>query len=151
MACGQHAILVVQIDKFETLRAEIGEERTAVILKNLEKIMKNYSMEDTLVARYNDYTFAVILHYLTSREEISEMANEIQQTILAEQTHWKDKVTVSIGGAECHHDPKEGYKCATRLAMEALGAAKLKGDTIVVAPDTLPPHPLAVKKGGLHR
>ena len=151
MACGQHAILVVQIDKFETLRAEIGEERTAVILKNLEKIMKNYSMEDTLVARYNDYTFAVILHYLTSREEISEMANEIQQTILAEQTHWKDKVTVSIGGAECHHDPKEGYKCATRLAMEALGAAKLKGDTIVVAPDTLPPHPLAVKKGVLHR
>jgi len=146
LACGQHAIVVVQIDDFISIREKLGEERTAELLSNMENLMKEYALDDTLVARYNDYTFAVVLHYLTGRDEIMEICEEIRESINNAKKKWKDQVTVSVGAAECHHDPKEGYKCATRLALEALAEAKLVKDTSVIAPDTLKPHPLAVEK-----
>ena len=144
LACGQHGILVVQIDNYEELKADIGEERMTTLLKQVEDIMTTYALEDTVIARYNQSTFAVILHFLSSREEIQEMAEEIREAINLAKRHWQDKPTVSVGAAECHHDICVGYKCATLLAMEALKDAKEKGDTVVLAEDTLPPHPLAV-------
>lgn len=151
LACGQHGIIVVQIDEFDRLRENIGEERTAEVLENLKKQMVDYALEDTLVAQYNDHTYAVILHYLASREEIQEMAEEIRETIKEEAKGWRDPITVSIGASECHHDPKEGYKCATELSMQALKEAKLTGDKVVVAPDILPHHPLSMPHAACSR
>ena len=145
LACGQHGILVVQIDNFDELRKSIGEERTEKLLKNMEEVMAAYALEDTLIARYNPSTFAVILHFLAEREEIEEIAEEIREAINMAKKKWEDKPTVSVGAAECHHDVCEGYKCATLLAMEALKEAKEKGDTVVLAEDTLPLHPLAIE------
>ena len=144
LACGKHAVLVVRIDGFDSLKREIGPERTKELLANIEDVMKSYALEDTLVARYNESTFAVILHYIADRDEIFEMGEEIRENIHVAANGWRDKVTVSVGAAECHHDPQQGYKCATALAMEALAKAMEEGNRVVVAPDTLPPHPMAV-------
>lgn len=147
LACGQHAIVVVQIDDFSKLRIKIGKERTDALIANMDNLMQEFALEDTIVAKYDDSTFAVVLHYLTSREEIETMCNEIKETVREAAEGWEDKITVSIGAAECHHDPNQGYKCATLLAMDALKEARdAGGNCVVLAPDTLPLHPLHVAK-----
>ena len=146
LACGQHAILVVRIDDFEKLRGKMSESDFADLGDKLNDLMATYALEDTIIAKYDTATYVVVLHYLENREEISEICKELQDAINMSCKSWgygKLNLTVSIGAAECHHDPDEGYKCAARLAMEAMEEAQKKNKKFIVAPDTLRPHPLA--------
>ena len=144
LACGQHAILVVQIDDFDNITARIGEERTATMLKAMDNLMSEFALEDTLVAKYSDSTYAVILHYLANREEIAEICEEIKEAVRESAKTWTDPISVSIGAAECHHDPDDGYKCAAKLAMTALKQARANHQEYFIAPDVLKPNPYAV-------
>lgn len=146
LACGQHAILVVQIDDFDSITSRIGTERTAGLLKSMDALMSEFAFDDTLVAKYSDSTYAVVLHYLSGREEIEEMCEEIKETVYEASQKWEDPISVSIGAAECHHDPDDGYKCAAKLAMTALKKARSIDSEYVIAPDILRPHPCAVAK-----
>lgn len=143
LACGQHAIVVIQIDKYDELKERLGREGTRLFQSKFETLMKTYALDDTIVAKYNDATYVVVLHYLSSREEISEICHEIVEAVNDAKVDWGIDVSVNVGAAECHHDPNQGYKCAAALAMDALREAKAKNGGVSVAPDTLPLHPLA--------
>lgn len=138
LACGQHAICIVQIDDFSTKRAVWGAEKTKEILKKLEDLMSMYALEDTLIARYNDATFVVVLHYIEDHAEIQDTCDEIKAAIT--DAHLGDEnapLTVSIGASECRHDPQVGYECAMSLAMDALSAAQKSGNQVQVSNATL--------------
>lgn len=145
LACGQHAIVVVQINQFEEIKEKLTRSQLNELLQKIEKQMETYALEDTIVAKYNEYTYVVVLHYLNSRDEIEEICNEIEASFSEDKEISKYNVSVTLGAAECHHDPDSGYKCAARLAMEALQEAKEKNKEFILAPDTLRPHPLALK------
>ena len=132
LACGDHAICIVQIDDYLARRAAWGPEKTKEVLKEFEGIMSAYALEDTLIARYNDYTFVVVLHHLRDKSEVSEICAEIQSSIRDACIGGSVPLTVSIGASECHHDPEVGYECAMSYALKALGLAQ-KSDGISIA------------------
>ena len=150
LACGQHGIVVVQVNEIDKIRKQLSKEEYDKLMSNLESVMQTYALEDTIVARYDEATFVVVLHYLTDREELTDICQEIEDTVRDAKDNWTYEVKVTIGAAECHHDPDNGYKCAARLAMDALKEAKLKNKEFIVAPDTLRHHPLAVAKATSH-
>ncbi len=144
LACGQHAIVVVQIDQLDKLRQELSPEEFKAFKSKFETLMKAYALEDTIVAKYDEATYVVVLHYINSREEIDDICLEIREAVDDARNEWNLDISVSVGAAECHHDPNCGYKCAAKLAMDALEKSRTTGEGVYVAPDTLPPHPLAV-------
>ena len=133
LACGDHAVCIVQVDDYNARRVAWGPEKTKAVLKELEDIMSAYALEDTLIARYNDSTFVVVLHYLDSHDEIEEICAEIQATINDANIGGEDPLTVSIGASECHHDPKVGYECAMAYALRALSEAQDNNGGISIA------------------
>ena len=143
LACGQHAIVVIQIDKIDELKGRLGKEGFKAFQSKFETLMKAYALDDTIVAKYNDATYAVVLHYLSCREEISDICSELKESVDVAKLEWGVDIDVSVGAAECHHDPNEGYKCAAALAMEAMKEAKKARGGVAIAPDILPLHPLA--------
>ena len=143
LACGQHAILVAQIDNYDSLKKSLGKDSLQDFKTRFEALLKTFALDDTIIAKYNDSTYVIVLHFLNARDEIEEMCQEIRESVSESSEDWGLDITVSVGAAECHHDPEKGYKCAAELAMEALRIAQTDPEGIVVAPDTLPPHPLA--------
>ncbi|MBQ7246143.1 MAG: GGDEF domain-containing protein [Firmicutes bacterium] len=133
LACGQHAVCIVQIDNFAKIRASWDNEKLESVLKSMESIMEHYAMDDNLIARYNDSTFVVVLHYLESRSEIIEMCEEIKYAINEAKLGDDTPIKVSIGASVCRHDPTQGYKCAMHHALEALARAHKKEDSIVLS------------------
>ena len=132
LACGDHAICIVQIDNFNALRSAWGAEKTKSIMKEVENIMSTFALEDTLIARYNDSTFVVVLHYLEDKNEIQEICSEIKESINEAMLGDDLKLTVSIGASECHHDPQVGYECAMSAALKALMNAQSSDSGIAV-------------------
>ena len=133
LACGKHAVCIVQIDDFASIRASWGEEKTQSVLKSMEKIMEEFALDDNLIARYNDSTFVVVLHYIADNDEISSMCEEIRYAINDAKLGGDDPITVSIGASVCRHDQKQGYKCAMSYALEALYKAHEGTDSIEVS------------------
>ena len=144
LACGQHAILVVTIDSYDSLKSSLSRDRMLDFRTQFEALLKTFALDDTIIAKYNDSTYVIVLHYLTDRDEIEEICQEIREAIADSSDDWGLDITASVGAAECHHDPNQGYKCAAALAMEAVRKAQATNEGIVIAPDTLPLHPLAV-------
>ena len=136
LACGQHAIIVVQIDRFNELRNSLGEERFKAFQSKFETLMKTYALDDTIVAKYNDSTYVVVLHYINGREEIADISQEIRESVEVARQEWGVDASVSVGAAECHHDPECGYKCAASLAMNALKIAHGTPEGYHIAPET---------------
>ena len=124
LACGEHALCIVQIDNYNERRLAWGPEKTKQVIKELEDLMSAYALEDTLIARYNDSTFVVVLHHLDSEDEIEEICTEIKGSIDDACLGDDMPLTVSIGASKCHHDHKEGYKCAMSLALDSLAIAQ---------------------------
>ena len=124
LACGDHAICIVQIDDYPSRRLAWGPEKTKEILKGMEDIMSAYALEDTLIARYNDSTFVVVLHHLSDQSEVMEICSEIKSTVDEACLGGDLPLTISIGASACHHDPKVGYQCAMSSALEALEKAQ---------------------------
>ncbi len=127
LACGRHAVCVVQINDYPAKRVAWGSKRKEY-LSQLEDILSAYAMEDTLVAKYDDSTYAVILHWLANDEEIQGMCEEIEADINSAGIGGENPLTVSIGASRCKHDPDSGYQCAMGYALEALLEAQ-KGMT----------------------
>ena len=145
LACGQHGIVIVEVKQFEDMKKRLPKKELDDLIDKIDKYMETYALEDTIVAKYNEYTYAVVLHFLEDRNELKDMCKEIEASLLEAKKDWDCDINITIGAAECHHDPEEGYKCAARLAMEALQEARNKNKDFILAPDTLRPHPLAVK------
>ena len=135
LACGQHAVCIMQIDDYNARRMAWGPEKTKAILKELEDIISAYALADTLIARYNDATYVIILHYLSDYSEIQEICDEILASVNEAGLGGDDPLTVSIGASECHHDPSKGYECAMGYAMKALSAAQIDNCGISIATD----------------
>ncbi len=124
LACGKHAVCIVQIDDFANKRVAWGTEKTKELLKEVESIMSAYALEDTLIARYSDSTFVVVLHYLNNNDEIMDMCTEIKESINEAGLGGDIPLTVSVGASNCHHDPDVGYECAMSSALKALTSAQ---------------------------
>lgn len=120
LACGRHALCIVQVDDFSDRRTKWGPKKTEEVLSQLEDIMSEYAMDDTLVAKYDESTYAVILHYLDSDEEAQEICEEIKSAINNAGLGGDVPLTVSIGASRCRHDQEQGYQCAVGYALEAL-------------------------------
>ena len=133
LACGKHAISIVQIDDFIRKKFVWGGWKTAEILRELESIIENYAADDNLIARYNDSTFVVVLHYLDEYSEIETICNEIKAAINDAELGGDEPLTVSIGASVCRHDPKVGYECAMGYALKALTEAHIMEDAIIVS------------------
>ena len=123
LACGKHAICIVQIDDYNNRRIAWGSDNTKKYLKELSDLMSAYALEDTLIARYNDSTFVVVLHFLESHDEIEEICSEIIDSVNEANIGGELPLRVKIGASECHHDQKLGYECATSCALQALANA----------------------------
>ncbi|MBO4234900.1 MAG: diguanylate cyclase [Firmicutes bacterium] len=134
LACGNHAVCIIQIDDYSDRKRAWGPDNTKAYLKEMENIMSAYALEDTLIARYNDSTFVVVLHYLENYDEIKEICSEIIDTINDAGIGGDNPLTVSIGAAECHHEHEVSYECAMTEALKALAFAQSGSDEIVVAP-----------------
>ena len=133
LACGRHAICIIQIDNYNARRLVWGQEKTREILKDLEEIMTAYALDDTLVARYNDSTYVVVLHYLDDYSEVQEICDEILASINEAELGDDEPLTVSIGASECHHDPHVGYECAMGYALKALSKAQVENSGVSIA------------------
>ena len=133
LACGNHAVCIVQIDDYNNCRKAWGKENTKAYLKEMEDIMSVYAMEDTLIARYNDSTFVVVLHYLESRDEIADLCAEIIDAVNNSGIGGDYPLTVTIGASECHHDHEVGYECAMKYALKALSDAQSGNGKLLVA------------------
>lgn len=133
LACGQHAVCIVQIDDFNKKKQLWGSEMTREVLKELEDVISTFALEDTLIARYNESTFVVILHHIVDRKEINDICVEIKEAISEAALGGENPLTVSIGAAECHHDQTSGYQCAMSYALDALMKAQNDDDSISIS------------------
>lgn len=133
LKCGNHAVCIVQIDDFDYLRVAWGKEKTEQILNQMESIMSAYAFSDSLIARYNDSTFVVVLHYLDDIEDSVNLCEEIRDVIHEAKLGGDHPLTVSIGASRCRHDPNVGYQCAMVCAMDALQEAKKKKDSVLLS------------------
>ena len=124
LACGKHAICIAQIDNYNVRRIEWGLEKTKLYLQELESIMTAYALDDTIIARYNDYTYVVVMHHLHEYDEIEEICNEILSSVNEAEIGGDTPLTISIGASHCHHDPNKGYECAVSYALKALSSAQ---------------------------
>lgn len=133
LSAGDHAICIMQINDYTACRLAWGPEKTRTVLSELESIMSTFALEDTLIARYNDSTYIIVLHYLEDPSEVMNICMEIQESINEACLGGENPLTVSIGASKCCHDSNSGYECAVKHAMGALATAQSDNSGILIA------------------
>ena len=130
---GKHALGLMEIDRFQEIRAEIGYEKTDELLYHIEKVMEQItdSMKDVIAAKLNYSTFLIILHNSDDMDDIKARFEKIHRIF-----HKLDvngvTITVSIGASQCMHDKNRGFTCVIDSALGALVKAQRSGNNVVV-------------------
>ena len=121
---------MIDIDNFKKINDSCGHQNGDVLLREMAKILKNYSRDQDYVCRYGGEEFSIILTN-TSKQQAYDIAERIREGI-AQYTFSKFhlaediKITVSIGLATFpDHVPTKEELIAK--ADQAMYIAKFSG------------------------
>ncbi len=123
-------LLMIDIDNFKKINDSCGHQNGDVLLRELAKILKNYSREQDYVCRYGGEEFSIILTN-TSKQQGYDIAERIREGI-AKYTFSKFhlaqdlKITVSIGLATFPDDVPTKEELIAK-ADQAMYIAKFGG------------------------
>jgi diguanylate cyclase (GGDEF)-like protein len=100
-ATGEHALLVLDLDKFKVINDTCGHSAGDQLLKEVSLILTNAVREGDRVARQGGDEFAVLMR-ATSQEEVNEVAKKILQGVAQLDFQWtrrKFQCSASIGAS----------------------------------------------------
>ena len=123
-------LLMIDIDNFKKINDSCGHQNGDVLLRELAKILKNYSRDQDYVCRYGGEEFSIILTN-TSKQQGYDIAERIREGI-AKYTFSKFHlaqdltITVSIGLATCPDDVPTKEELIAK-ADQAMYIAKFGG------------------------
>lgn len=123
------SLLLVQIDRFDSLAQRYGDEEKNHLLRSIAKLLVRLAREEDLVCHSCDDLFAVLIPQ-TKFASGSELADHIRQSIRAHRFRLTDVsrevlMTASFGFYNIESGDNSGL--AFNRAMDALGHSKRKG------------------------
>lgn len=137
------SVLMIDIDDFQAFNQTYGAMKAEACLCQIaEKIAAGARRTNDIAVRFGTQQFVIILSGINA-QNTNRLATEIGASIEAMAIEHKtalnrDRVTVSIGTANCSHQQScKSPKEALKLADYALSKAKQSGGNRVVAIDSL--------------
>jgi diguanylate cyclase (GGDEF)-like protein len=118
------AIMIIDVDHFKSVNDNYGHDAGDKVLVSLSKRLRACVKETDTVARLGGDEFAVLLHNVTSNEDLDGIAERIKQRLALDFRHggMTTAITVSLGAARCQ--PGERYEQLILRADARLYEAK---------------------------
>ena len=121
-----NAVLIVEIKDYRKIQITQGVEEYDRIMDELKFIIMRYLKDEDIITFMGDMGFLVTLHKL----EFMDRAEELSRNVIATAS---DMCPVTIGAAQCSHDPEKGCVPAVNRALIVLEKAKEEGKSFLWA------------------
>ncbi|MBF0532265.1 MAG: diguanylate cyclase [Candidatus Omnitrophica bacterium] len=123
-------LFMIDVDDFKSYNDNFGHLDGDTLLQSISKVLKQCVREIDIVCRYAGDEFVVILPETTA-QEAAVVAERIQKGVAAMTL--KQKMTVSIGVAQCTNHNTNRYELIQSADMALLTAKKTGKNSIVDA------------------
>ena len=123
----QVSLLIIDVDYFKRVNDDYGHNTGDEVLKSLADVMRTYSRQSSVVARWGGEEFLILLPN-TDAGTMGLIAERMRKKIAKSQILFNDhkiSVTVTIGGASLHS--KESFAQLLTRADNALYQGKDQG------------------------
>lgn len=133
---GQHAVVLLDLDRFKPINDQLGHEAGDFVLAELGRRLQRHSRTRDVVARLGGDEFVLLIGQCPQRPELDAMVERLRGLINA-PIHYREhplQVSASIGVAICPDDGVE-LQSLLRAADWAMYAAKQQRQGVRFAAD----------------
>lgn len=125
------ALLIIEIDSFESLENSYGKLVGESVIHLIEEVLKCVFSKADVIGRFNSDRFAVMMTKLTSREIVKYKAEAVKNSVLLHSIK-EMGVDISVGIGITFSDVNDNINNMTCKAEEALCEAKREGKARIV-------------------
>lgn len=139
---GEVSLLLLEIDKFHTVEAQLGDTVADQLLGLIAKLMSSKLRKEETLARLEGARFGIISPTASIDDAIT-LAQRFRQTIANAKVNYRGQqlsVSASFGLANSLHDGVQEIEALVNVGLARLQMAQDQGGNRVEAPDIEPHH-----------